>query len=105
MDIYGDDRAISSVLRNIIHNSVVHGRSSQIFAETFESGKLSLRDNGQGFFGDMSQLGQMFYRHNPSSGSGVGLYIVSQLMTSMNGKVSFPKVDSGFQVDLEWKKV
>lgn len=104
MDIYGDDRAIHSILRNIFHNAVVHGQADEIFVEVSSRGKLSIRDNGKGFTGDVNRLGRAFYRYNPSSGSGVGLYIVSQLMKEMSGKVSFSKSRSnrGFQVDLEW---
>ena len=104
MQIYGDARAISSILRNIIHNSVVHGQANQIFVESSEPHKLSLKDNGKGFSGDMSRLAQMFYRHTSSSGSGVGLYIASQLMASMKGKMSFPSTSEGFKVELEWKR-
>ena len=102
-DIYGDDRAINSILRNIIHNAVIHGQADEIFIEVAGGGKLSIRDNGKGFSGDLSQLGEIFYRHNPSHGSGVGLYIVSQLMNDMNGEVSFPKSVQGFQVDLKFR--
>ena len=157
MDIYGDERAINSILRNIIHNSVIHGRANKIFIEAScpssknsfpiqddsphltnlinddqglssthlqrsssrekrdeksnrekllkqkaRAQRISIKDNGEGFHGDSTQLAQLFYRHNPSSGSGVGLYIVSQLMSDMKGRVSFPKRDRGFQVDLEW---
>ena len=108
VNIYGDERAINSILRNIIHNSVTHGQASEILITTRKVSKrgiaISIKDNGFSFSGDRAQLGRI-YRHHPSSGSGVGLYIVSKLMNDMNAKVSFPKVDQGFQVDLEWAKI
>lgn len=105
MDVHVDDRAMSSILKNIIHNAVIHGQANEIFVEVLGESQLSIRDNGMGFSGDVNQLGQMFYRHNPSSGSGMGLYIVSRLMKDMGGRISFPKSDRGFCVNLEWGAV
>lgn len=84
-----DSRAIESVFKNLLQNAVVHGRSTrvEITVETGDPGKLRLRfeDNGRGFSGDRAKLGHMFHRHTSTSGSGLGLYLVSRLINRMNG--------------------
>ena len=107
-----DSQAMESVLNNLVHNSIVHGRARQIWFEAMLDGatgdRLNLRvtDNGGGFAGDASRLGEMFFRHNPSSGSGLGLFTVKNYIERMNGKVMFSaknisaKSASGFVVEL-----
>jgi signal transduction histidine kinase len=90
---------------NLIHNAVKHGEATEIriTAEPRGSGRIVLRvaDNGKGFAGDFKQLGQLFVRHARGSGSGVGLYISSQLAKRMNATLSFaPGADSGFVAEL-----
>jgi signal transduction histidine kinase len=103
--VRGDTRALESVLMNLIHNAVKHGEATEIriTAEPRGSGRIVLRvaDNGKGFAGDFKQLGQLFVRHARGSGSGVGLYISSQLAKRMNATLSFaPGADSGFVAEL-----
>src|SRR6185295_12045431 len=56
---------------------------------------LQIADNGQGFAGDFNQLGRLFVRHGRGSGSGVGLYIVRQLIKRMNGTIAFDNGPNG----------
>ena len=108
--VRGDSRALESVLMNLIHNAVKHGDATeiQISAEPRGSGRLILRvtDNGKGFAGDFKQLGQLFVRHARASGSGVGLYISSQLARRMNATLSFaPGMNGGFVAELNLSAV
>lgn len=88
-----DARALDSVLTNLIQNAVTHGQATQVTVavERNPSGQITMRitDNGQGFSGDFNQLGKLFVRHGRGSGSGVGLYIVRQLVRRMNGNIDF----------------
>ena len=59
---------------------------------------LHVSNNGSLFKGDESKLGELYYRHNPSSGSGLGLHIVSSLVKSMGGDIRFS--NNPFKVDL-----
>jgi signal transduction histidine kinase len=97
--VLGDARAIESVLTNLVHNAVTHGRASEIriTAEGGQKGRLCLRvaDNGSGFAGDFKQLGKLFLRHSRGSGSGVGLYISRQLALRMNSTLEFSRGDDG----------
>jgi signal transduction histidine kinase len=108
--VRGDSRALESVLMNLIHNAVKHGDASEIriTAEPGESGRMNLliADNGQGFQGDFKQLGVLFVRHARGSGSGVGLYISSQLAKRMNATLSFaPGAEGGFVAQLDLSAV
>lgn len=103
--VRGDSRALESVLMNLIHNAVKHGDATEIRITTkpHGSGRLvvSVADNGKGFSGDFKQLGQLFVRHARDSGSGVGLYISSQLARRMNATLSFGAgTDGGFVAEL-----
>ena len=91
--VMADARALESVLTNLVQNSVTHGRATKVDVNVKRTndGRLIVRvtDNGSGFQGDLNQLGKLFVRHTRGSGSGVGLYIVRQLVKRMNGTISF----------------
>jgi signal transduction histidine kinase len=62
---------------------------------------LRYRDDGRGYQGDPSRLGQMFARGVESRGTGVGLYLVRVLMERMGGSVEFANApEGGFVVTL-----
>ena len=87
--VQGDGRALESIFKNLFQNSVVHGRANRldVMVETGDPGYLRIRvqDNGRGFSGDRSKLGEMFRRHASTSGSGLGLYLARNLTLRMNG--------------------
>jgi signal transduction histidine kinase len=98
--VMADARALESVLTNLIQNAVTHGQASEIEIKIEQArGRAAIRiaDNGRGFAGEFDQLGKLFVRHGRGSGSGVGLYIVRQLVKRMNGTVVFEsRAESGF---------
>lgn len=101
--VHGDRRAVETVFSNLAHNSLIHGRSTEIrFAPEARGDLLKLRivDNGTGFRGRREELGKMHFRQNPSSGSGLGLFIVSELVRQMRGTVEFASAEEGFAVEL-----
>jgi len=91
--VLADARALESVLTNLVHNSVTHGRATRVDIDVSldEPGHLNVRiaDDGGGFQGDFRQLGKPLVRLTPNSGSGAGLYIVRQLTRRMNGAITF----------------
>lgn len=91
--VMADARALESVLTNLVHNSVTHGRATRVDIDVSrdDQGQLTVRivDDGSGFQGDFRQLGKPLVRLTPNSGSGVGLYIVRQLTRRMNGTIKF----------------
>jgi signal transduction histidine kinase len=108
--VTADARALESVLTNLVHNSVTHGRATRVDVEidNGDAGRLHLRlsDNGRGSQGDFLQLGgKPLVRHTRHSGSGVGLYIVRQLARRMNGAVGFSRgSDGGFVAELKFPR-
>jgi signal transduction histidine kinase len=105
--IMADARALESVLTNLVQNSVTHGQASavEVVAKRRDDGRLIVRisDNGHGFHGDLDQLGKLFVRHTRGSGSGVGLYIVRQLVKRMKGTISFSDASSsGFLAEMDF---
>jgi len=102
--LMADARALESVLTNIVQNAVTHGHATQVdFNVQRSEGRLRVTviDNGAGFQGDLNQLGKLFVRHARGSGSGVGLYIVRQLIKRMDGTINFRSGDSGFVAEFE----
>ncbi len=103
--LMADARALESVLTNLVQNALTHGRATQVdFNVQKSDGRLrvTVTDNGRGFHGDLSQLGKLFVRHARNSGSGVGLYIVRQLIKRMSGTIRFQSSESnGFMAEIE----
>ena len=56
--------------------------------------KVTYKDNGSSFTGDLNSLGNLFYKHNSPKGSGIGLYLVKNLMLQMKGRCEFLSQDS-----------
>ena len=88
-----DARALESVLKNLIHNALLHGKAKeiQLVAKAYgdDSVQVMVSDDGEGFDGDGAKLGTLFHRHTQRSGSGVGLYLAKQLMKKMGGDIHF----------------
>src|SRR2546426_2172101 len=95
--LLADARALESVLTNLVQNALTHGRATEVDFNVQRSDdrlRVTVTDNGRGFPGDLGQLGKLFVRHARSSGSGVGLYIVRQLIKRMNGTIRFQSSES-----------
>lgn len=105
-DVYllGDRRALESIFKNIIQNAYHHGEAKEIFFDAKISENLvnlEIQDNGQGFKGKVDQLGKAFFRHNGRSGSGLGIYLIKNLVKQMKGSVSFSPSTNGFRLSLK----
>ncbi len=102
--IHGDLRVMQSVVQNIAHNAWVHGHASKIefiVTPSSQGVEIKITDNGEGFTGERSRLGERFRRFYSGSGSGVGLYLVREFLKRLGGKVGFPDVRNGFCVQLQ----
>lgn len=124
--IEADVGALEVILKNLTENSIRHsgrtkngvkGQASviplkiQIKAlknEHTETNFLTLavRDNGQGAQGISAKiLGKLFHKGAESSGAGIGLYLIRNLMTRMGGSADFTcESAGGFQVNLKFRK-
>lgn len=103
--VYGDEKALLNVFNNLIQNALVHGGASEISVETvrLENSRIRIevRNNGRGFLGSVEKVGELFYRPTSKSGSGVGLFIVKNLVQKMQGKMQIEASDKNFSVAFE----
>ncbi|WCL50876.1 sensor histidine kinase [Leptospira sp. GIMC2001] len=99
-----DKRAIESILKNLIENSYKHGKATSVEIKFTNSEKnqikIEIQDNGSGFEGSWQNLGKPFIRHSNTSGSGVGIYIIKQLLDKMNGRIQFFSNENGFKASI-----
>ncbi len=105
--VEGDPSALQVIFRNLLENSVRHGkvRPIQIQVSAKQQGskvRVIYSDNGQGIDGDASKLGRLFEKGPRSHGAGVGLYLIRMLMQKMGGDAHFgsPKGSTGFTAEL-----
>lgn len=99
--IHSDANRLRIVLSNLITNAYKHHAPDAVSnpfvnveIDQTESGvKLSISDNGPGIEkNEQEKVFKMFYRAtHKSEGTGLGLYIVKEIITNLNGKI---KVDS-----------
>ncbi len=103
-NLRGDERALYTVFSNLIQNSIVHGRAKRVLIEPEKalngSVRLTFSDDGCGFQGSIEELGQLFHRPTPQSGSGLGLYIGKMLMQRMGGGLEIKRTSSGFCAEI-----
>lgn len=90
--VLADEMALTMVLRNLFENTQRHNPSSPGIKVDFqhEGGTLVCRydDQGQAFQGERRLLGELFYKHDSKKGTGIGLYLVKQLMKAQQGKLT-----------------
>ncbi len=102
--LQADHRALECILRNLFQNSAVHGKAKTISlrAKAASPGvEVEIRDDGKGFSGETTQLGEYFVRHTTRSGTGLGLYLSKKLAKRMGGELSFAKEPNGFRAQLK----
>ena len=105
------DRLVES-LQNLMENAIKYGdgRKISIFFSEEEDCKLITVENTGCTLeeGEINNIFDSFYRGSNTTniqGNGLGLYIVKQLMTKMDGDVFAEKVEDIFKVTLVVRKV
>jgi len=111
--VNGDDTRLRQVLGNLVRNAIVHTPPQtpiDISLSTEDSmAKLSIADHGPGLSAEeVDRIFEPFYRADPSrsrdnGGAGLGLSIVSAVVTAQGGRVKVRETDGGgatFEVDL-----
>ena len=93
---YGDTNRIGMVINNLLANAIKYAPgSSDIVVDAFKSGDaviVSVRDKGIGIpREDLTNIFSRFYRvsglNSTFSGSGIGLYISSEIIKRHGGKI------------------
>lgn len=103
--IKADRRMLDVIVKNLIQNSIVHASAKEILF-TLDKNTIVVTNDGNPFSGDLLKIGQMFYRHQHQSRSGIGLYLVKTLTESIDGQVQFHLAeDKTLKTTLEFKHV
>lgn len=100
-EIVADKRAIVSVLRNLIHNAVLHGQATSIEISAKAMGseqiEIAVQDNGKGYNGDVDLLGAEVLPSKNERGNGIGLYLCRRLVKKMGGDLRFEHAKPGLR--------
>jgi two-component system, sensor histidine kinase and response regulator len=93
-DFFSDDLKVRLVLNNLLSNAIKYSPENpririSLFSDA-QSATLKVRDNGSGITeSEQDQVFKMFFRGtHPKSGSGLGLYIVRDAVTRLDGSIS-----------------
>ncbi|MDD4973274.1 MAG: HAMP domain-containing sensor histidine kinase [Bacteriovorax sp.] len=87
--IVADEFALELIIKNLFENTRIHTKSQNVKIKIQQTDKnvlLTYQDKGE-FSGDKNKLGTLFYKHNSSKGSGIGLYLTNKLLEKMRGKL------------------
>lgn len=111
--VNGDDTRLRQVLGNLVRNALVHTPQQtpiEVTVATADSvGRMSVADHGPGLAAeDIERIFEPFYRADPSrsrdsGGAGLGLSIVSAVVTAHGGRVKVSQTEGGgatFDVEL-----
>lgn len=93
-----DRRLFQMIFRNLAQNALVHGQATKILVRSEQdenSWHLWFEDNGRGYQGDLSSLGQDMIRLTPTSGTGIGLWVVQRGLRQVQGRVQFYRPQQG----------
>ncbi len=106
VQLIGDERVMMMVVRNIFQNAVLHGNATEIIISTKNSStphrtRLHFQDNGTGFSGNMSSLGNEPLQFEKKDSNGLGLFLVRTMCERMQGQADFSSSNKGFTVLLE----
>ncbi len=100
--LYSDEKRLNSVINNIIENAVKYYDEDKLnpylkvaIKVTEQACEIIFEDNGIGIPNDKQEkVFEMFYRHsNKSFGSGLGLFIVKEMVGKLNGTISLQSTE------------
>jgi hypothetical protein len=108
-EVLADARGFDAVVRNLLQNAVIHGGAHEVAVDVSprDSGivRLTVIDDGRGVPAEaFDRLGQLFARPSATSGTGVGLFVCSQIVARMQGVLRFvrpARVGEGLRVELD----
>ena len=91
------------VLKNLIGNAFFHG-SPKVEVKVFykkESIEVKVIDQGECQFNTFEEMAEEFAKGNKSSGTGLGLNIVKQVVKEMGGDITFTPNPTTFTIKLK----
>lgn len=88
IEIQADEFALELIFKNLFENTKKHSKSKVISLNIDDLNdwcSIHYTDAGN-FNGEFKKLATLFYKHNSTKGSGIGLYLIKKLTEKMNGK-------------------
>lgn len=89
-EVLADELALNLIFRNLFENTKRHQPQSNRIRITsyLQDGDvhISYDDFGKPFTGNFKSLGTLFYKFDSSKGSGLGLFLIKNLMKKMHGQ-------------------
>jgi signal transduction histidine kinase len=89
-EVMADELSLNMIFRNLFENSIRHNKELEtVLIKVVKSGHnvvILYDDFGKKFQGDPAHLGELFYKFNSTKGSGIGLYLIKNLMRKMHGQ-------------------
>ncbi len=89
IEVHADEFALELIFKNLFENTINHAKSKKAQIKITPSNKdiiLSYSDGGN-FRGEANKLATLFYKHDSTNGSGIGLYLCKKLLSKMNGEL------------------
>ena len=111
LEFSSDGKRISVILNNLISNAIKYSdlrkRDSFVEVQVEKNGNgvtIGVSDNGEGIAAEhLPRIFEMFFRATShSSGSGIGLYIVNEMVNKMRGSVEVKSVKGEGSKFLVW---
>jgi signal transduction histidine kinase len=97
-EVMADELALNVIFRNLFENTIRHNpKSKTVNISAIKSGslvELTYDDQGSQFQGNAGRLGELFYKFNSAKGTGVGLYLIKNLMRKMHGSFEITNTDT-----------
>lgn len=88
-EVMADELSLNMIFRNLFENTLRHNKNvSDVDIKVVRKNhfvEVVYDDHGEKFKGDTTHLGELFYKFNSSKGSGIGLYLIKNLMKKMHG--------------------
>ncbi|HLW57296.1 MAG TPA: HAMP domain-containing sensor histidine kinase [Bacteriovoracaceae bacterium] len=96
-EVLADELALNIIFRNLFENTKRHQpESKRIRINSYrQNGNIHILydDFGKVFTGDIKKLGTLFYKFNSTKGSGIGLFLIKNLMRKMQGNFEIQQSD------------
>lgn len=88
-EVMADELALNMIFRNLFENTLRHNPTSKtILVTAVPQGQtvvVTYDDHGKKFSGPVERLGELFFKFESAKGSGIGLYLIKNLMKKMRG--------------------
>ncbi|OUR97073.1 hypothetical protein A9Q84_12135 [Halobacteriovorax marinus] len=101
-----DSYWVQIVLKNLLNNAFFHGKPPVEFRAQYfkDSVEFKIIDQGSCQFCSWSEMSEEFAKGNKSSGTGLGLNIVKQVVSEMGGEIHYSTNPTVFTFKLKKRK-